>query len=172
MKRPLMSFLMKVLIMRHGEAENLSGAVGSDAQRQLTAYGQQQALRAGACLNALGFDPDMVWVSPYQRAQQTANAVLQSFTDTPSQIRSDLVSEANPSLVLAALATAADEHLLIVSHQPLVSELVARLSGLGRAAVPSMAPASMVLLQAEQPFPGCFDIAWHRHNSDFSEHFA
>ena len=61
--------------MRHGQAEAYAS---SDEARCLTSRGQAEALAAGRTLAALDVVFDAVWVSPFQRAQQTADQVLKS----------------------------------------------------------------------------------------------
>jgi phosphohistidine phosphatase SixA len=161
---------MQLVIMRHGEAEAF---VDSDKNRQLTSYGREQAVKAGACLADFKFDFQQLWVSPYIRAQQTAEWVLSSLLDQTSQ--ADLMQKTlailtpdnNPSTVISALETSDVERLLIVSHQPLVSHLIASLVGVDSYSIP-MAPASMALLQTETIAAGCFDLKWLRHSPNYS----
>ena len=164
---------MKILIMRHGEAESLSRAGGIDAERNLTDFGRRQAQQAGRCIEQSGFVPDAVWVSPYRRAQQTATGFLESFAGIASETLTALVPDAAPAQLLDSLAQRSPvdsgiDNLMLVSHQPLVSFLVAGLSGLQPYAVPGMNPASMVMLECDQPLPGCCNILWQRHSPEFT----
>ena len=61
---------MKLWILRHGEAEPHAR---SDAQRNLTEHGREQVRQAAAHL--IGQSIDTILVSPYVRAQQTAEIV-------------------------------------------------------------------------------------------------
>lgn len=151
--------------MRHGEAEGHSP--DGDAGRNLTPRGREQAERAGRCLAGLQSPPSRLWASPYRRAQQTAAAVGLSLPAAACETVDFLVPEADPAEVMAALAQAPDDNLMLVSHQPLVGSLVARLAGLAPFAAVPMAPASMVLLTAQDALPGCFDLVWQRHSPDF-----
>lgn len=158
---------MKILVMRHGEAEHY--AAGGDAARRLTQRGQQQVFAAGRCLQNLGFAPEQIWVSPYLRAQQTADGVQESLT-VPARLTSELLTpDADISALVADITAISCSSVMLVSHQPLVSYLLARLSGEDTYRVPALTPASMVLLEAEEPLPGCFDILWEKHAPDFGE---
>lgn len=159
---------MKILIMRHGEAESPSRAGGIDAERNLTDFGRQQAQLAGRCIAQSDFVPDAVWVSPYRRAQQTAAGFLESFAGIHPETRSELTPDASATAFIDSLSSSSIANLMLVSHQPLVSYLVAGLSGLQPYAVPGMNPASMVMLECEQPLAGCCHILWQRHSPEFS----
>lgn len=162
---------MQVLIMRHGEAESPFAAGLRDEDRQLTDTGHQQTRLAGEVLLREAFSPDLLWVSPYRRAQQTASNLLQSYTDIPLETQAAITPEGRPQQVLDLISKANVATLCLVSHQPLVANLVALLSGKDVFSVPSMAPASMVLLQAEELYAGLFDIIWHRHSPGFDAQY-
>lgn len=160
---------MQLIVMRHGEAEGFT--VNGDAQRNLTHFGNHQALVAGRVLSDNGVDIQELWVSPYNRAQQTAAGVLSSLTIPQQKTLPYLTPESSVSQVLDQIAQSAVQKLMIISHQPLVGDLIASLSGVQRHAAPAMATASMVLLEAEQALAGCFDIVWQRHSPDFVKSF-
>ena len=155
---------MNILIMRHGEAET---AAPSDAERNLTENGCQQAQLAGQCIGDLSLSFDQVWVSPYLRAQQTADGVLASLTGFKRKTLNFLVPEIAPSMVVDRLAESDVENVLIVSHQPLVSALVGLLENADDRAGPPMSPASMVLLSTDMVLAGCCQRQWIRHAPTF-----
>lgn len=121
--------------MRHGQA-NPTGSI--DHLRELTSKGYQEAKAIGHWFNDSGICLSQIFVSPFIRAQQTANTVLGEFSlavksqsldfITPSDNAErfhdylDAVIANNPSEYTHA------DHLLIVSHMPLVSYLVAELT--------------------------------------------
>lgn len=114
---------MKVWILRHGEAQPHAAR---DAERRLTAHGQAQALRAAAHL--IGQPLQAIIASPYVRAQQTA-ALVQQALAAPLSVRTGawLTPDSDPREVLDQLDGLALGHVLLVSHQPLVGELVSLL---------------------------------------------
>lgn len=160
---------MQLIVMRHGEAEGFT--VNGDAQRNLTHFGNHQALVAGKILVDTGVAIDELWVSPYNRAQQTAAAVMTSLPVPETKTLPGLTPDSSVNAVADLIARTDIDKLMIVSHQPLVGELIASLSGVSRYAVPMMATASMVLLEAEDVLPGCFNIVWQRHSPDFVKSF-
>ncbi|ARN76116.1 phosphohistidine phosphatase SixA [Oceanicoccus sagamiensis] len=155
---------MNIVILRHGEAEIYAD---SDAQRNLTDYGREQAQAAGVCLKALALDFKQVWVSPYIRAQQTADGVLSALGDIPRETVDALIPESSPINLVDTLSTYSGGDLLIVSHQPLVSALVGLLENADHRSGPPMSPASMAMLTADTLLAGCCQLQWLRHAPNF-----
>ncbi|MBV7388898.1 phosphohistidine phosphatase SixA [Pasteurellaceae bacterium TAE3-ERU1] len=121
---------MRIFIMRHGEAEIMAA---SDAQRNLTPYGQKQAAEQGLWLSEAANHIDKVLVSPYYRAMQTYDKLAGSTqTALPDEIETwdALTPYGNTSLVLDYLQTLHNDgvkNVLIVSHLPFVEDLVTAL---------------------------------------------
>lgn len=117
-----------LLIMRHGEAVPNQG---TDEKRVLTDFGQQQAQLVGQWLDEQ-LSPEGLLVSPYIRAQQTADAI--SHKVKPWQFKQtcrDITPDANPQFAADYLNVLLAENpninsWLIVAHMPLVSYLVAQ----------------------------------------------
>lgn len=152
---------MNLIIMRHGEAESFAD---SDSQRNLTNYGVEQASLAGNILNNLPYQFDVVWVSPYVRARQTADAVLQSLNYRPRVEFSELLTpEGMPAEVADRFINASGHNVLIVSHQPLVSALVGFMDSADVHSGPPLSPASMVHLTADVLLAGCCTVKWAKH---------
>jgi phosphohistidine phosphatase SixA len=66
---------MKLYLLRHATAED---AAASDAARELTRDGREEARIAGQALVALGVKPDHILTSPLVRARQTADLVAKN----------------------------------------------------------------------------------------------
>lgn len=118
-----------ILIMRHGEAAPMQA---DDAARNLTQIGHDEAEKMGIWLNK-NFHPDALLVSPYIRAQQTANGVAKNNTFTFSETTSDVIPQGKPQVAADYLETLIATHpecntWLVVSHMPIVSYLVDQLS--------------------------------------------
>ena len=118
---------MKIIIMRHGEAEPWQR---SDSDRNLTTHGIAQASWMGNhLLEWIGGSIDYAWISPYVRAQQTWQAVSESWIKMPDvQTVDDIIPEGDPVAVLdyvLAFSQVKDPQcLMLVSHLPLVADLV------------------------------------------------
>lgn len=156
---------MKLLIMRHGQA-GMNANI--DAERALTNRGIKDAALAGKVLADLGLTFDALWVSPYVRTQQTADEVCRAYPELERINNADLTPDAPLRSLVESIKHSAHESLLVISHQPLVSDLVAYLTESGSAYGPSMAPASMAWVSSENLLPGCGELLWLRHAPEFS----
>lgn len=157
---------MNIVIMRHGQAEAYAS---SDEARCLTSRGQADALAAGRTLAALDVVFDAVWVSPFQRAQQTADQVLKSIEVGERETISAITPESPPEQFIAQLNEAGCDNLLLVSHNPFVSSLIGLLCDGAGMYGPPMSPASMAMLTADDVLPGCCDLHWLRHAPLFEQ---
>ncbi|CCQ09811.1 Phosphohistidine phosphatase SixA [Pseudoalteromonas luteoviolacea B = ATCC 29581] len=115
--------------MRHGEAEPLQE---HDEARQLTKNGRAQAHAMGQWLSRQMFAPQAFLISPYLRAQQTANEVLQSNHASFSETCSDVIPSGNACIAIDYLETLISMHdeidsWIVVAHMPIVSYLVDQL---------------------------------------------
>lgn len=144
---------MKLWIVRHGEAGPYQS---NDRQRELTERGRQDIRDLALQLKQQGCMPDSIWVSPYLRTRQTF-VILQQYAafTTSAQTADALVPEAPVSGVLKLLDESCRE-ILLVSHQPLVSSLVALLvDGNQRNAFAyPMLPGSVAQLTLDVLLPG------------------
>lgn len=144
---------MKLWIVRHGEAGPYQE---QDELRELTARGQSDIAALALQLKAYGCNPQQIIVSPYVRTRQTF-AVLSSHNawNASVQISDAIVPEAFVPSVLKVLDDSAQE-IMLVSHQPLVSSLIAYLvDGSQRSAMQyPMQPGSVAVLDLSAPMLG------------------
>ncbi|MFT2091258.1 phosphohistidine phosphatase SixA [Paraglaciecola sp. 2405UD69-4] len=116
---------MKLVIMRHGQAEALSEP---DEARALTVFGKQQVSEASKWLKEqLGEDGliDLALVSPYLRAQETYQELSLVVNVTEKANSSDITPDGNSKLFhdyLDALVSQSQSlnTVLVVSHMPFV----------------------------------------------------
>jgi phosphohistidine phosphatase len=119
---------MLLYIMRHGEAQN--HAI-SDELRELTINGLSEVRSIAKQLSHEKFD--LVIVSPYVRAQQTAKMMIKMNDGNAEVLSSDLITPLGSAndvhhFLDGLFAEKQYEKVLIVSHMPLVSYLIAELS--------------------------------------------
>ncbi len=151
---------MIVTIWRHGEA----GSAASDRLRELTLRGADDV--GFAChrfhdiCHARGIPlPGLVLHSAWVRTTQTAEIIACAFTYAGLSPNKALQPGGSIEAVDAALAaiTPSDsnvQHVVLVSHQPLVSYLVDYyLGGIGQ--VPSLLPGGLVSLDMQMPAVDC-----------------
>lgn len=151
---------MILTIWRHGEAE--AGAV--DRQRNLTTAGRDDVGFGcrqfhEACLSWGLPHPTVILFSPWVRTAQTSEIIAGAFTHAVVCAEQALQPGSNLAAVDAAVCDReksgdADQHLLLVSHQPLVSQLVDHYLG-ADAGVPSLSPGGLAALSLDTPAAGC-----------------
>lgn len=127
-----------LLLVRHGIAEDPRHGI-RDADRALTDEGWRKTRAALRGLVQAGWIPGAAFASPYRRAAETlaclTEAMLKAgFDSIPAGTWEGLVPEADPAKaeawLLARLRKAGPGAVLaVISHQPLLGELVYRLSG-------------------------------------------
>lgn len=121
---------MKLLIMRHGDAEAHSS---QDSARNLSELGVLEAQVMAKWLNVSDCKIDKIIVSPYVRAQQTAQHVKSILKCDPELVTLSMITpsgsaEDTHDFLDGMLAESNLESILIVSHMPLVSYLCAELT--------------------------------------------
>ena len=142
--------------MRHGSAKDSR----DDFSRRLTARGVEEVHTAAKSISQQKFDPDIIFASPFPRAQETARivaihlsiGVVECDRIVPSgdcQEVCGLLEEYNNSID-------GTSKVLIVSHQPFVSLFIQYLTG----AQIFMNTASLSMIQVESFYPGCGTLLW------------
>jgi phosphohistidine phosphatase SixA len=100
----------------------------TDIQRQLTLEGRKQIQNVADKYYSEFSAIDQLWVSPYVRTQQTADIIANSINKSIVTCHW-LTPDSNVPVVTEHLSLQHSQTLLLVSHQPLVGDLVSRLSG-------------------------------------------
>ena len=149
---------MKLWVLRHGEAEPHGKRL--DSERALTAHGREEVLRITAEL--AGQPLTAIYASPYLRAQQTAQLVREALGFEP-EIRTVewLTPETDPDKVAEQLVSVSD--VLLVSHNPLVGNLLGYLQN-GHVQDPETVPtAGLAELEGEGPLAGAMKLNGIKH---------
>ncbi|UJJ31345.1 phosphohistidine phosphatase SixA [Halopseudomonas maritima] len=114
---------MRVWVLRHGQA---AAQAPTDPERPLTAAGEQEV--RSMCRLLAGQPLDTILASPYLRAQQTAALVAGELGFVRGvSIAPWLTPDDDPAEVLGYLAERGEQNVLLVSHQPLVSQVLSLL---------------------------------------------
>ena len=119
---------MRLYILRHGEAQQQAN---SDAERQLTSYGRKQVRAQAQVFDGELSSVQSVYVSPYARAQQTADELISGLSAASNLKRFEatwLTPDTAIENAVQALEQLSGQSVLLVSHQPLVSYLISFLS--------------------------------------------
>src|SRR5262245_21094712 len=120
---------LSLYVLRHAKAEEASD--GGDHERVLRGRGRRAAKLAGRALARLGEAPELVLCSSAARARETAELALEAGgMRARLELRRELYA-AGASGMLALLAAAEGEaqRVLLVGHQPGLSQLIAELVG-------------------------------------------
>ena len=119
---------MNVYILRHAKAD--FGSKGEDPP--VSEQGERQTVRVlDLARHDLGFDPSLVVTSPILRARQTAEIVKKRMGNSVKVVVDDcLMPESKPRDVLNYLSKLRkDEGVVLISHMPLIFELLYDLIG-------------------------------------------
>ena len=122
-----------LVLLRHAKADDPSGL--SDVDRPLVMCGQLDAKAAGAWLAGRGLAPDVVLCSPARRTRQTWHGVAMALADAGadggpevSYERQLYGGDADDLLDLVRLVDEAVGTILVIGHNPTISDASARLA--------------------------------------------
>jgi phosphohistidine phosphatase len=151
--------MMRIMILRHGDAEEVEAAGGKDYQRHLTAKGEESVRRAAEGLKRLDLKPETIWTSPLPRALETAQitAEVLGLEDAVGTVK-ELEPDADPG-VLAGLMQedlADGASAMLVGHNPDLEQLVQYLISETDQANISLKKGGLAAVEADRPIhQGC-----------------
>jgi phosphohistidine phosphatase len=156
---------MNLYILRHGLAVD-AGAVGieKDSERPLTPKGERKLWRIAQALEELEISFDWILSSPYVRARRTAEILAEAQHSRKKVELTDHLTPGGSVKKLVELINRrepAPEDVLLVGHEPYLSDLISLLlSGSSQVAV-VMKKAGFCKLCIEQLEPGhCATLEW------------
>ena len=125
----------ELYIMRHGLAVTRGSAgFSDDSKRPLTPEGKQKMREIAEGLMRVNLDLDWIVSSPLVRAVETAEIVSDALGKNVALEFCDALRPGeSPEALIAFLAKRPDrKRVLVVGHEPDLSEMAARLIGAGR----------------------------------------
>jgi phosphohistidine phosphatase len=124
--------LNTLYIVRHGIAEDSLGK--PDAERELTSEGCEKVTENGKHLKNHGVRPGVIISSPYLRARQTAQILADELGYKGEIHLDDRITPMGRYEGFSELFTEYrnESHIMIVGHEPNVSELTARICAQGQ----------------------------------------
>jgi phosphohistidine phosphatase len=155
---------MNLFILRHGLAVE-PGTAGffRDAERPLTSEGRSKLKKSAEAMKALELSFDLILSSPYVRARQTAELVAQSMKCNSLELTETLAPDGRVEKLISLLnrRRAATEDVLLVGHEPYLSELISLLVS-GEVGLPVvMKKGGLCKLSAESLRAGrCATLEW------------
>lgn len=158
---------MKIFILRHGDAEAIKTG---DFDRRLTSRGKHQIESLFSMVSEDLSSIEKIYSSPYVRAQETASLVVNLISTRNAHNASDrkvpdittidnLVPESSLMNVMAMLEQESAQSILLVSHQPLVGELVNRLCA-SPSGYYAMGTGNMACIELDVAALGCGNLHW------------
>jgi phosphohistidine phosphatase len=122
---------MKLYIMRHGPAEDVS-STGRDADRALTPSGRERVRDVAHTLVREDEAPNVILTSPLVRALQTAEIIaavtkLEARGGTVETTR-DIAPGGDATALVRHLVDQKQKRAMLVGHEPDLSELIHRLT--------------------------------------------
>ena len=154
---------MKIILMRHGEAERFAS---SDSQRCLTDRGRAETRQVCLQQKADLEDVTHVVVSPYVRAQQTAEIVLELLGLQAVTTTESIIPGASPEKAVKFLEDHCQEYgvdnLLVICHMPIVGLMTSYLVD-GQIQHYGFATSSFLGIELPMIGPGCGTKLWHRY---------
>jgi len=120
---------MQILLFRHGIAEPRS-ADKPDSDRMLTPRGIERTITAANGLARIADCPQVILTSPKLRALQTANILAEVFNKSPQIVQE--LAEGSAEQILQVLKKYSEDYVLLVGHEPAMSELAILLCAQGQ----------------------------------------
>ncbi|WP_158788200.1 histidine phosphatase family protein [Granulicella sp. L46] len=133
---------MNLFILRHASAGSPRANPLLDLKRPIDKDGKTQCLQLAHVLNALNLNFDLVVSSPLKRAQQTAQLVA---TETGYEQKLLISNALAPAATFAQFQrllrdSSTSENILVVGHNPNLTQFLGQLLGVGANAETSGTP--------------------------------
>ena len=121
--------MRQLYILRHGIAFPPGTPEYSEEERPLTDQGKCRMKQIARGMRRLGIRPDRIFCSPLVRAKQTADIVAKVLKKQEQLVVTDeLRADRASSSVRAWLSEVSDEDVMVVGHNPTLSDLIAELT--------------------------------------------
>jgi len=140
---------MHIYFLRHGDAS--SDSLIDDSKRPLTDLGVQQATLVGTFLQRINIVIDVVLSSPLKRAQDTTSIVLSNINKKQIVYSELLVNGSDPRQLFKQLNKFKVSSVLLVGHEPYLSEAISILIDENQNAKIEMKKCSLALVDISVP---------------------
>ncbi|MDD9951560.1 MAG: hypothetical protein OXT67_08355 [Zetaproteobacteria bacterium] len=140
-------------LVRHGTAPSMAGDT-VDYERQLSSEGEQESQTTGKWLHTLGLPlPEYILCSSSTRTQQTLTQLRHGWPQLQSvetNFQKNLYATSHASVIQTlASINSHISHLLLIGHNPYISELATTYTGIYM----RMMPANAVVCELQEPHP-------------------
>ena len=156
---------VNLYILRHGiAAERGTPGFKTDADRPLTPKGKRQLRQIAAAMRNLDLRFNLILSSPFLRARQTAEVVAKSLRLKKRLAYSDeLTPDGDPKSLIRQLneLKPASENVLLVGHEPYLSQFIARLISGGPDTAIDLKKGGLCKLETDSLRSGrCATLVW------------
>ena len=148
---------MLLYLVRHGNADRRAA---SDPERELTPHGIAQ--NRAAVKKFFLQSPDLTKgiMSPYERARQTAAEFTLAFPSVEFEVSDRITPEADPYDTMNLIEENQQHNLLMVSHNPLLSDLLSLLVDGTTQTDRQIGTSTIVCVMMDIVAPGCGEIKY------------
>jgi phosphohistidine phosphatase len=154
---------MKLYVVRHAEALSQEKAdINSDADRPLTEYGHAQCRALAPALLAQGVTIEVILTSPYLRARQTAQGLVDHWLDPKPRIEEceELAPSGSSGKLARTLRKMKVATAALVGHMPDLAEHLAWFVGSKKARL-EMDKAGVAFIECDDlPDKGSGSLRW------------
>lgn len=159
---------MKLYLLRHATAVDIAP---SDAARELTKEGKEEAHIAGAALAKLGARPDHILTSPLLRARQTAEHAGKALKfGGEVEVLAELENgHATAQLLRALKQFGAAKELLLVGHMPDLAGHLATLIGATDAGNLALGKGNVACVELDALRAGAGQLRWLMRQKQLAE---
>jgi phosphohistidine phosphatase len=152
---------MEIYILRHGIAvERGTSGHKKDSDRPLTPEGEQKMHQIAEAILAMELKFDVILSSPYKRAEQTATIVAGEL-DEEVTFTDLLEPDGNALELIAEINDEKPQRVLLVGHEPYLSQLISVLTTGGSDAAIELKKGGLCKLTTDKlTFGRCATLHW------------
>jgi phosphohistidine phosphatase len=152
---------MEIYILRHGIAvERGTSGHKKDSDRPLTLEGEDKMHQIAKAILGMELKFDLILSSPYKRAEQTANIVA-SELDEEVTFSEFLEPDGNALELIAEINDEKPQRVLLVGHEPYLSQLISVLTTGGSDATIELKKGGLCKLTTDKlTFGRCATLHW------------
>ena len=154
---------MEIFLLRHAIAIERAEHGGSDEERALTVEGRRQLKRVARAMRTMSLSFDVIFSSPLVRALQTAEIVAASLRLKKRLQVTDRLAPSMPAgkqIAWLKSLRPSPGSVLLVGHEPNLSELTSHLLTGGRLLVIHFKKAGLCKVRTEWMAPGGATLEW------------
>jgi len=142
---------MRLLLVRHAQAEPQGTRGLADADRPLTADGARRFAASAGAIARVVPKPDVLLTSPLLRARQTAVLLAAAWRDIEPTPEAALASGSVEAILRALEQYPRRATVVLVGHEPTVSALLGEVLGVISSDAISFEPGAAALLDVSSP---------------------